>query len=90
MDAYNRGYCAGIGDGENVVHDVDQDGLRILNASIGQAQLILDDASEVAQAAGFYAIHQDATFGAVRVLFGVFQCAGKRAGGMNPAITVNR
>jgi len=57
MDAYNRGYGAGLTDGENVDADGnDVDGLGIVNAQIGRADVISQEGSPEAQAAGFYAI----------------------------------
>ena len=57
MDAYNRGYGSGIADGVNLDPDGnDLDGLGGPGSRIGSALVTRDDISEVAQAAGFYAI----------------------------------
>jgi len=56
MDSYNRGYEAGIGDGQNVVNGVDEDGLGAEGSQIGNAVVIQQDISEAAEAAGFYAV----------------------------------
>ena len=56
MDAYNRGYGAGIGDGRNVdANGVDIDGLGVAGAQIGTAQVKDVDLPDGSQAAGFYA-----------------------------------
>ncbi len=52
MDAYNRGYNAGItDDGPN-----DSDGLGGQGSQIGNATVLVDDVSPEVQAAGFYAV----------------------------------
>ncbi|WP_417415420.1 hypothetical protein [Hoeflea sp.] len=56
MDSYNRGYDAGIGDGQNVVNCVDEDGLGAEGSQIGNAVVSQQDISEAAKAAGFYAV----------------------------------
>jgi hypothetical protein len=58
MDAYNRGYDAGIGDGQNVVDGVDSDGLGRVGSQIGNATVVQDaqDIEGIAEAAGFYAV----------------------------------
>ena len=58
MDAYNRGYDAGIGDGQNVVDGVDSDGLGRVGSQIGNATDVQDaqDIEGIAEVAGFYAV----------------------------------
>lgn len=58
MDSYNRGYNAGISDGQNVIDGTDTDGLGRTGSLIGNAVVLQDaqDVEVVAQAAGFYAI----------------------------------
>ena len=56
MDSYNRGYDAGIGDGQNVVDSVDTDGLGEAGSTIGNAAVIDVDLPLGSEAAGFYAI----------------------------------
>ncbi|WP_284166135.1 hypothetical protein [Frigidibacter sp. SD6-1] len=66
MDAYNRGYGAGIGDGVNVdAKGNDIDGLGQIGSTVGSARVINDDVSEAAQAAGFYAVAYDTPYGTV-------------------------
>ncbi|MAW89133.1 MAG: hypothetical protein CMJ42_21655 [Phyllobacteriaceae bacterium] len=72
MDAYNRGYGAGLSDGVNVVNGVDIDGFGEASdgtITIGNAKVIanLEDAEIVqeAQAAGFYAVAYEITDGSV-------------------------
>jgi len=63
MDSYNRGYGAGIGDGENVVDGVDADGLGEAGKQVGGATVIDVDLPDGAQAAGFYAVAYEITDG---------------------------
>jgi cytosine/adenosine deaminase-related metal-dependent hydrolase len=62
MDAYNRGYGAGLSDGEHIENGVDLGLGEALGAGLGTATISkrLSDVSDTfaaeAQAAGFYAI----------------------------------
>jgi len=56
MDSYNRGYNAGVDDGQNIVNGIDEDGLGGEGSQIGNALVSQQDISEAAKAAGFYAI----------------------------------
>ncbi|MEM5494468.1 calcium-binding protein [Hoeflea sp. AS16] len=56
MDSYNRGYDAGIGDGQNVVDGVDVDGLGEAGSTIGSAVVLNFSLPQGSQAAGFYAV----------------------------------
>ncbi|MDZ7602045.1 MAG: hypothetical protein U1A06_11805 [Hoeflea sp.] len=56
MDSYNRGYDAGIGDGQNVVDGVDVDGLGEAGSTIGSAVVLNFSVPQGSQAAGFYAV----------------------------------
>jgi hypothetical protein len=62
MDAYNRGYGAGIADGGKD----DIDGLGRIGSHIGSATVKNDNNSTAAQAAGFYAVaYDDPTYGTI-------------------------
>ncbi len=62
MDAYNRGYGAGIADGGKE----DIDGLGRIGSHIATATVTSDNNSTTAQAAGFYAVaYNDATYGKI-------------------------
>jgi hypothetical protein len=62
MDAYNRGYGAGIADGGKA----DTDGLGEAGSQIGQATVKAVDLPIGAQAAGFYAVaYDDPTYGTI-------------------------
>ena len=56
MDSYNRGYGAGLSDGQNVVNGVDVDGLGEAGSVIGSASVKAIDLPAGSQDAGFYAI----------------------------------
>ena len=65
MDAYNRGYGAGLADGVNVDPEGnDLDGLGVFGSEVGNARILTHDASAEAQAAGFYAIAYEIADGA--------------------------
>lgn len=61
MDSYNRGYGAGL----NNTGAGDQDGLGGQGSQIGIASVILDDVSQAAQSAGFYAVAYETQYGTV-------------------------
>lgn len=62
MDAYNRGYGAGIADGG----EDDVDGLGRVGSHIGTATVVSDNNSTDAQTAGFYAVaYDDPTYGKI-------------------------
>jgi hypothetical protein len=61
MDSYNRGYGSGLNDSGAG----DQNGLGGQGSQIGTASVILDDVSEAAQAAGFYAVAYQTRYGTV-------------------------
>lgn len=58
MDAYNRGYGAGLADGEGEKDDegADIDGLGRIGSKIGVASVVNDANSTEAQSSGFYAL----------------------------------
>ncbi|MEX3012041.1 hypothetical protein [Hoeflea sp. TYP-13] len=60
MDSYNRGYNAGLGDGQNVVNGSDIDGLGdAIGTAIGTAEISAkspSDADSDEYEAGFYAV----------------------------------
>ncbi len=63
MDAYNRGYGAGIGDGVNIDEDgKDIDGLGEAGSVIGNATVLDFDLPANSIAAGFYAIAYDTEY----------------------------
>jgi hypothetical protein len=66
MDAYNRGYGAGISDGVNIDSEGnDVDGLGGIGSSIGSAIVINQNITLQAQDAGFYAVAYDTPDGIV-------------------------
>lgn len=88
MDAYNRGYGSGLGDGTNVDgQGADLDGLGGLGSKIGTATITQEDVSPEAQATGFYALayEMDAEVGtgSDKLLVGdtVIACRGAAAAG---------
>jgi len=72
MDSYNRGYNAGIADGEGEAdeNENDADGLGRLGARVGSATVIADNNLEEAQSAGFYALAYDIGAGGAEGLAG--------------------
>ena len=62
MDSYNRGYGAGISDGEHVENGVDLGLGDAIGTTIGSATVsnrVSSDANGAAQSAGFYALAYD-------------------------------
>ena len=61
MDSYNRGYGAGIADGNGSTDNDgnDTDGLGRIGSRIGTASVVSDNNSDEAQDAGFYALAYD-------------------------------
>ena len=60
MDSYNRGYNAGLGDGQNVINGIDSDGLGdAIGTTVGKAEISFKSSSDIDSdeyAAGFYAV----------------------------------